>query len=143
MQQSERAPDQVKHSRTLDTTNSGSALNCAQVHLMRRVVAALVALAVATCLVGCGGGALFIGVNDGHVTIITVTGVVTSIQIASVVDGGGFRTITVVTFATGDRNTTIQFCGDVANQFELHRDMRVDFQQGAVCSTPSFIVFVG
>ena len=109
---------------------------------MRRALAVLLALAVTSCLTCCGGGTFFIGVNDGHVTSITVTGVVTSIQIASVVDYGGLRTITVVTFISGDRNTTIPFCGDVANQFRLHRDMRVDFRQGSLCSTPTFILFV-
>jgi len=107
---------------------------------MRRVVAVLLALVLTTYLAGCGGGVFFISVSDGHVTFITITGVVTSIQIASVVDNGGLRTVTVVTFTSGDRNSTLQFCGEIANQFELHRDMRVEFQQGSVCVTPSVIV---
>lgn len=93
-------------------------------------------LLIATVLMGCSGVVFFSADFHPTNTLVTVSGIVSVIQITTIVNGGGSTTlVTVVTFTQTGTASTINFCGNVGNQFVLDTFTTVNFTQGQPCAT--------
>jgi hypothetical protein len=69
-------------------------------------------------------------------TLVTVSGFVSVIQITTIISSGGTTTlVTVVTFLQTGTASTINFCGNLGNQFVVNAFTTVDFTQGQSCAT--------
>lgn len=93
-------------------------------------------LIAATWLTGCNGVVIFgtgfspsntLGTVSGFVSVIQVTTISTSLDTTTLV--------TVVTFLQSGTGSTINFCGNVGNQFVVNTFTTVDFTQGLGCAT--------
>ena len=93
-------------------------------------------LIAAIGLTGCNGVVFFGGAIHPSNTIFTVNGFVSVIQITTIITAGGTTTlVTIVTFLQFGRASTVNFCGNMANQFVLNVFTTVDFAQGQNCAT--------
>jgi hypothetical protein len=102
---------------------------------MRRLQTLL--LIAAMWLTGCEG-VVFFGTGFFHPpnTLVTVSGFVSVVQITTIITAGGTTTlVTIVTFLQFGRASTINFCGNLGNQFALNTFATVDFTQGQPCAT--------
>jgi hypothetical protein len=75
---------------------------------------------------GCNG-VVFFGTGFFHPpnTLVTVNGFVSVIQITTIISSGGTATfVTVVTFLQSGTASTINFCGNVGNQFVANALLR-------------------
>ena len=94
-------------------------------------------LIAAMWLTGCHG-VIFFGTGFFHPsnTIFSVNGFVSVIQITTIITAGSTTTlVTIVTFLQFGRASTINFCGNIRNQFVLNAFTTVDFTQGQNCAT--------
>jgi hypothetical protein len=100
-----------------------------------RSLQSLLLIAV-TCLTGCNGVVFFSGGFHPTNTLVTVSGVVSVVQITTIVGAGRTTTlVTVVTFLQTGTASTINFCGNIGSQFFLNTFTTVDFTQGQPCAT--------
>ncbi len=91
-------------------------------------------LAFSLLQAGCGGFVASGDFEDGHSRIVVVSGTVTSTSLSSVVVGGGFTRVTVVTLFNGSASQNLTFCGNALSQFPMSTSVRVDFNPGAGCN---------
>jgi hypothetical protein len=90
----------------------------------------------AICLTACNGVVFFSAGFHPTNTLVTVSGFVSVIQITTIVSSGGTTTlVTMVTFLHFGTASTINFCGNLGNQFILNTFTTVDFTQGQPCAT--------
>ncbi len=107
---------------------------------LMRSIAEIAKAALICCLVsllvigpvGCSGFA-FVTSFQPVGSILTVSGVVTIVQITTIQGPAGITTITVVTFIQQGNASTINFCGNVGNQFVVNALATVNFTQGGSC----------
>ena len=93
-------------------------------------------LIAAICLTACNGVVFFSAGFHPTNALVTVSGVVSVIHITTIISAGGTTTlVTVVTFLQTGTASTINFCGDVGNQFVVNTFTTVDFTQGQSCAT--------
>jgi hypothetical protein len=93
-------------------------------------------LIFAMLLTGCNG-VVFFGSGFFHPsnTLVTVSGFVSVIQITTIITAGSTTTlVTIVTFLQFGRASTINFCGNLGNQFVVNAFTTVDFTQGQNCA---------
>lgn len=83
-------------------------------------------------LVGCNGVAIF-ATFQPYGTTVTVSGVVSIVQITTIQGSAGITTITVVTFVQPGTASTINFCGNLGNQFPVNTFATVTFTQSQGC----------
>ena len=89
-----------------------------------------------------GCGAVFIG--GAILPATTVTGSVTSVQLDSVVNGGGGSVqVTFVTLSQSSTSSTIAFCSNHTTQFPLNQTVSVNFNPGQPCANLIVVVIVG
>lgn len=101
---------------------------------MRRLQSLL--LIAVICLTACNGVVFFSAGFHPTNTLVTVSGFVSVIQITTIIGSGGTTTfVTVVTFLQSGTGSTINFCGNVRNQFVVDAFTTVDFTQGQTCGT--------
>jgi hypothetical protein len=101
---------------------------------MRRLQTLL--LIAAMWLTGCEGVVFFSGTIHPVNTFVTVSGFVSVIQITTITTASGTTTlVTVVTFLQFGTASTINFCGNMGNQFILNAFTTVNFAQGQNCAT--------
>jgi hypothetical protein len=93
-------------------------------------------LITAICLTGCSGVVFFsTGFHPAN-ALVTVSGFVSVVQITTIVSAGGTTTlVTIVTFLQAGTASTLNFCGNIANQFVVNTFATVDFTQGQPCAT--------
>jgi hypothetical protein len=103
---------------------------------MRRLLAVLL-----IWLVGCGG-VVFQGALGPADTILTTSGIVSVVQLSTVINNGTFISVTVVTFLLSGTATTQTFCGNFVSQFPVNTIVTVNFSPGTPCSTVQLIVTV-
>ena len=90
----------------------------------------------AISLTGCNGVVFFSAGFHPTNTLVTVSGLVSVIQITTIRSTGGTTTfVTVVTFLQSGTGSTIDFCGNVGDQFVVNTFTTVDFTQGPSCGT--------
>jgi hypothetical protein len=93
-------------------------------------------LIVAIGLTGCSGVVFFRACFHPTNTLVTVSGVVSVIQITTITSAGATTTlVTIVTFLQAGPASTINFCGNIGSQFVLNTFTTVDFNQGQPCAT--------
>jgi hypothetical protein len=91
-------------------------------------------------LAGCSG---FVFVSNLPATGATsVVGFVSIVQLGTVVHDGAFVSVTFVTFLHSGTATNLTFCGNVASQFPLNTNLRVDFVSTAPCSTTQVVIII-
>lgn len=83
-------------------------------------------------LVSCSGVAVF-ATFQPYGTILTVSGVVSIVQITSIQNSTGITSITVVTFVQPGTASTINFCGNLGSQFPVNTFATVTFTQSQSC----------
>ncbi len=91
----------------------------------------LTAILLAVVLSGC---AAFVGVDDGDVQVIVISGTVTAVQLSSISDRG---TVVPVTFVSLHNNGAVNhfaFCGDEVGRFPINSFVRVNFNPGQNCN---------
>ena len=91
-------------------------------------------LIAAICLTGCSGVVFF---STGfHPANALVGGFVSVVQITTIVRASDTTTlVTIVTFLQAGTASTLNFCGNIANQFVVSTFATVDFTQGQPCAT--------
>lgn len=82
--------------------------------------------------VGCSGFALVTSFQPTN-SVLTVSGVVSIVQITTIQGPAGITTITVVTFIQQGSASTIKFCGNIASQLVVNAFVTVNFTQGQSC----------
>ena len=93
-------------------------------------------LIVTIGLTGCSGVFFFSAGLHPTNLLVTVSGFVSVVQITTITTAGGTTTlVTVVTFLQTGTESTINFCGNVMNQFVLDTFTSVNFTQGQPCAT--------
>ena len=101
---------------------------------MRRLQSLL--LIAVICLTACNGVVFFSAGFHPTNTLVTVSGVVSVVQITTITGAGGTTTlVTVVTFIQTGTASTINFCGNFETQFVVNTFTTVDFNQGQPCAT--------
>lgn len=91
-------------------------------------------------LVGCGG---IIIQSDGVAGGTTsFSGFVSIVQLSSVAHNGTFISVTVVTFLQSGTATNLTFCGNVASQFPVNTNVRVNFISAAPCSMAHLVIII-
>jgi hypothetical protein len=101
---------------------------------MRRLQAVL--LIGAMWLTGCSGLIFFSGAIPPSSTFVTISGIVSVVQITTIITPSGTTTlITVVTFLQFGTGATINFCGNMGSQFVVNSLTTVNFTQGPNCAT--------
>ena len=101
---------------------------------MRYAVVVLLALSLA----GCGGTIGIGGVTPGY--MVVVRGLVSSVQLSSVVATGGFVQVTLVGLETSGTTQQFAFCGDNSSQFPMHTSVTVNFNPGQDCNQISVVI---
>lgn len=87
-------------------------------------------------LTGCNGVVFFSAGFHPTNTLVTVSGLVSVIQITTIVSAGGTTTlVTIVTFLQTGIASSINFCGNVGSQFVVNTFTTADFTQGQTCAT--------
>jgi hypothetical protein len=87
-------------------------------------------------LTGCNGVVFFGGAIHPSNTIFTVNGFVSVVQITTIITAGSTTIlVTIVTFLQFGSASTINFCGNLGNQFTVNAFTTVDFTQGQNCAT--------
>jgi hypothetical protein len=85
-------------------------------------------LIAAIGLTGCNGVVFFSAGFYPTNTLVTVSGIVSVIQITTIANTGGTATlVTVVTFLQTGTASTIKFCGNIGSQFVLDTFATVNF----------------
>jgi len=93
-------------------------------------------LIIAIGLTGCSGVVFFSAGFHPNNTLVTVSGIVSVVQITTIVGASGTTTlVTVVTFFQTGTASTINFCGNIGSQFVLNTFTTVDFNPGQPCAT--------
>ena len=88
------------------------------------------------CLTGCNGVVFFSAGFHPTNTLVTVSGLVSVVQITTIISAGGTTTlVTIVTFVQTGTASSINFCGNVGSQFVVNTFTTVDFTQGQPCAT--------
>jgi len=101
---------------------------------MRRLQSLL--LIAVICLTDCNGVVFFRAGFHHTNALVTVSGLVSVVQITTIVSAGGTTTlVTVVTFLQTGTASTVNFCGNIGNQFILNTFTTVNFAQGQPCAT--------
>src|SRR5690349_10421026 len=101
---------------------------------MRRLQSLL--LIAVICLTGCNGVVFFSAGFHPTNTLVTVSGLVSVVQITTIISAGGTTTlVTIVTFVQTGTASSINFCGNVGSQFVVNTFTTVDFTQGQPCAT--------
>ena len=105
---------------------------------MRAMLAAILALSLTSC------GGVFFQANlnpDNH--IVTVSGFVTVIEFTTISDGSGTSLfVTVITLEHSSSGfSSLNFCGDVRNQFSPGAFTTMKFTQSANCVNLIAITF--
>jgi len=98
---------------------------------VKRLLSVLLVLAFVSSLSSCGGK-FFI---RGAINTTTISGTVSFIQITTIVDNGGFVTVTLVTFLLNGSSTNINFCGDQQTMFPMDQFVVASFMPGPPCAT--------
>ena len=98
---------------------------------MKRLLSVLLVLVLLTSLSGCGSK-FFI---RGAINTTTVSGIVSFIQITTVVDNGVFVTVTLVGFLLNGSSTNVTFCGDQQTIFPMNQFVIASFTPGPACAT--------
>jgi hypothetical protein len=83
-------------------------------------------------LVGCSGLAVVATFQPAG-NVVTVSGVVSIVQIITIQGPTGTTTVTVVTFIGQSTSSTINFCGNLGNQFSTNTFTTVNFTNGQGC----------
>ena len=87
-------------------------------------------------LTGCSGLIFFSGTRPPSNTLATISGIVSVVQITTIIAPSGTATlITVVTFLQFGTGTSINFCGNTGTQFVVNSFTTVNFTQGPNCAT--------
>ncbi len=95
-----------------------------------------VVLAATMCLTGCGGGVVIGAAIDPYHAPVTVCGVISIVQVTTITSSGGPASfVTVVTFLQTGTASTVNFCGNVGDQFVMNTFTTVNFTQGQTCGT--------
>jgi len=93
-------------------------------------------LIAAIGLTGCNGVVFFSAGFHPINTLVTVSGIVSVIQITTITSTGATTTlVTIVTFLQTGTASTINFCGNIGNRFVLNALTTVNFAQGQPCAT--------
>ncbi len=82
--------------------------------------------------VGCSGFAFVTSFQPAS-SVVTMSGVVTVVQITTIQAPAGTTTVTVVTFVQQNNASTINLCGNVGGQFLINAFATVNFTQGPSC----------
>ena len=83
-------------------------------------------------LIGCGGVTFQANSSPGNA--VTVSGLVTFVQLTAILDGSGtLVNVTVVTLQQAGVPQTFTFCGSQSSMFSLNQNMRVSFVPAATC----------
>lgn len=92
-------------------------------------------------LAGCGGIIIQSNVAPGGGTT-SFSGFVSIVQLSSIAHNGTFISVTVVTFLQSGTATNLTFCGNVASQFPVNANVRVDFVSAVPCSTAQVVIII-
>ena len=106
---------------------------------MKRLLAALLALCLASLCTSCGN--VFIG-GGFHPGFSTITGTVTFIEVNSIVSNGTTVEVTFVTFFQNGISSSLGFCGDQSSQFPLNQTVTTNFNPGQPCATLVVVVII-
>jgi hypothetical protein len=91
-------------------------------------------------LVGCSG---FVFVSNLPATGATsAIGFVSIVQFGSVVHNGAVVSVTFVTLLHSGSASNFTFCGNMAGQFPVNKNVRVDFTPGSPCSSAQTVVVI-
>ena len=103
---------------------------------MRRAV-----ILLALALAGCGG--FTFQSNPLPANAITVTGLVSIVQLTVVNDGNGtLVNVTVVTLQQSGGAQTLTFCGTQSSQFPMNQNLRDSFVPANTCANLIVVVHV-
>lgn len=83
---------------------------------------------------GCDGVAFFAAFQP-YGSTVTISGVVSIVQITTIQGSTGVTTVTVVTFVQPGTASTIHFCGNLGSQFFVSTFTTVTFTQGPACGS--------
>ena len=107
----------------------------------RWVSVLLCVLLIVSSVLGCGGGTFLIGTGSNGTSIIAVSGTCIDVHVSTIVGNDGqLITITVVTLFNNGRSNSLNFCGNIVDQFILNAPATVNFTTGSPCATPTSIV---
>jgi hypothetical protein len=84
-----------------------------------------------TPLLGCGSNVFVRGTLNPNV----ISGTVSFVELSTVLDGGIFISVTLVTFQQTGVSVAQTFCGDQTSQFPPHQFIEVSFTPGPPCAT--------
>ena len=90
-------------------------------------------------LIGCGGVTFQANSSPGNA--VTVSGLVTFVQLTAILDGSGtLVNVTVVTLQQTGVPQTFTFCGSQSSRFPLNQNVRVSFVPAASCGNIILVV---
>ena len=98
---------------------------------MNRLLSLLLVFVLLTSLSACGSK-FFI---RGAINTSTVSGTVSFVQVTTIVDNGGFVTVTIVTFLQNGISTNINFCGNQQTMFPMNQFVAASFTPPPPCAT--------
>ena len=100
---------------------------------MRRLPAALLAVALVLSTTGCGK--IFIGgVLGGSGIVQTASGFVSVVQFTNSTNNATLIVVTLVTFLQSGTANTFTFCGDQRRQFPINQFVLTSFTPGTPCA---------
>jgi len=97
---------------------------------MRRFGDGLVLFAAVLGALSCGGGTFFVSTGGNGVSFLSVSGTVSIVQLTLVNDGQ----VTVVTVLNDGTAQTLNFCGNVVQQFPSGAFVTITFVQNGSCN---------
>jgi len=98
-------------------------------------------LAVPILMVSSGCGNVFVrGTLNGPT--LSMSGLVSVVQLTTVIDHGSAVTVTLVTFLHDGTSSSMNFCGDQRGQFPLDQFVRAQFTETQSCAS-WIVVLIG
>ena len=104
---------------------------------MQRLLLLLLVSSLILACPGCGNVSISGAILPGSSTI---TGLVSVVQLTTVIGSNGSVLVTFVTFLVSGSSTTIGFCGDQVSQFPLNQTVQANFNPGQTCAAIIVII---
>jgi hypothetical protein len=104
---------------------------------VKRLLSAFLVVSVLLLCSSCGN--VFV---RGAINFSTVSGLVSIVQLTTVIDDGSSVLVTFVTFLQQGTSTTMGFCGDQTSQFPLNQMVTTNFNPGQPCATLIVVIII-
>jgi hypothetical protein len=104
---------------------------------VKRLLSAFLVVSVLLLCSSCGN--VFV---RGAINFSTVSGLVSIVQLTTVIDDGSSVLVTFVTFLQEGTSTTMGFCGDQTSQFPLNQMVTTNFNPGQPCATLIVVIII-